>query len=82
MPFKLKSFSIHWELMYTRSLFRTPDMQVQHAILNEVSRLVDAGAIRTTLSETFGKINTSNLKTAQALLEAGRTKGKLVLEGF
>lgn len=82
MPFKLKSISIHWELMYTRSLFQTPDMQAQHAILNEVSRLVDAGAIRTTLSETLGTINAANLKKAHALLEAGHTKGKLVLEGF
>jgi NADPH:quinone reductase len=82
MPFKLKSISIHWELMYTRSLFQTPDMQAQHTILNEVSRLVDAGALRTTLSETLGTINAANLKTAHALLEAGRAKGKLVLEGF
>ena len=82
MPFKRKSISIHWELMFTRALFQTPDMQAQHTILNEVSRLVDAGAIRTTLSETLGKINASNLKTSHALLEAGRTKGKLVLEGF
>ena len=82
MPFKLKSISIHWELMYTRSLFQTPDMQAQHTILTEVSRLVDAGAIRTTLSETLGTINAGNLKTAHARLEAGHTKGKLVLEGF
>jgi NADPH2:quinone reductase len=82
MPFKLKSISVHWELMYTRSLFQTPDMQAQHTILNEVSRLVDAGALRTTLSETLGTINAANLKTAHALLEAGRAKGKLVLEGF
>jgi NADPH2:quinone reductase len=82
MPFKRKSISVHWELMFTRSLFQTPDIQAQHALLNEVSRLVDAGAIRTTLSETLGKINAGNLKTAHALLESGSTKGKLVLEGF
>jgi NADPH:quinone reductase len=82
MPFKRKSISVHWELMFTRSLFQTPDIQAQHALLNEVSRLVDAGAIRTTLSETLGKINAGNLKTAHELLEAGHTKGKLVLEGF
>ena len=82
MPFKRKSISIHWELMFTRSLFQTPDIQAQHKLLNEVSRLVDTGAIRTTLSKTLGKINAANLKTAHELLEAGHTKGKLVLEGF
>ncbi len=82
MPFKRKSISIHWELMFTRSLFQTADIQAQHALLNEVSRLVDAGALRTTLGETLGKINAANLKKAHALLEAGRAKGKLVLEGF
>ena len=80
MPFKRKSISIHWELMFTRSLFQTADIQAQHALLNEVSRLVDAGALRTTLGETLGKINAANLKKAHALLEAGRAKGKLVLK--
>jgi NADPH2:quinone reductase len=27
MPFKLKAVSLHWELMFTRSLFGTPDMR-------------------------------------------------------
>ena len=82
MPFKRKSVSVHWELMFTRSLFETADMQVQGDILNEVSRLVDAGTIHTTLSDRFGAINAANLRRAHALIESGRAKGKLVLEGF
>lgn len=79
---KRKSISLHWELMFTRSLFHTPDMSAQHALLNEVAELVDAGRIRTTLQRRLGQINAANLKAAHALLESGRTLGKVVLEGF
>ena len=82
MPFKRKAVSTHWELMFTRSLFQTPDMIEQHNLLNEVSGLVDAGNIRTTLAETVGTINAANLKRAHAMVESGRMRGKLVLEGF
>ncbi|MBB3314371.1 NADPH2:quinone reductase [Rhizobium sp. BK181] len=82
MPFKRKAASIHWELMFTRPLFGTPDMIEQHKLLEKVAELVDAGKIRTTLSETLGPINATNLKKAHAMIESGRTKGKLVLEGF
>lgn len=82
MPFKRKAVSTHWELMFTRSLFQTADMIEQHNLLNEVSRLVDAGTLRTTLAETVGTINAENLKKAHAMVESGRTRGKLVLAGF
>jgi NADPH2:quinone reductase len=82
VPFKRKAASIHWELMFTRPLFGTPDMIEQHKMLNKVSELVDAGKIRTTLSETIGTINAANLKKAHAMVESGRMKGKAVLAGF
>ena len=82
MPFKRKSVSIHWELMFTRSLFGTADMVGQHHLLNEVAALVDAGLLRTTLAERFGSINAQNLKKAHALLESGKARGKVVLEGW
>ncbi|KRE08842.1 Zn-dependent oxidoreductase [Bosea sp. Root670] len=81
-PLKRKSLSLHWELMFTRSLFQTADMGEQGKLLAEVSRLVDEGKIRTTLAEHFGTINASNLKRAHALIESNRAKGKIVLEGF
>ncbi len=81
-PFKRKSVSVHWELMFTRSMFQTQDMAVQGEYLNELARLVDAGTIRTTLGETGGSINAANLKRAHALIETGKAKGKIVLEGF
>jgi NADPH:quinone reductase len=81
-PFKRKSVSVHWELMFTRSTFQTADMSAQGELLNEVARMVDAGTIRTTLSENLGPINAANLKRAHALIESGRARGKVVLEGF
>jgi NADPH:quinone reductase len=82
MGFKRKSVSIHWELMFTRSLFQTPDMARQGELLTEVARLVDEGRIRTTVTEVLSPINAVNLKTAHARIESGRSKGKIVLEGF
>lgn len=82
MPFKRKSVSVHWEFMFTRPMFQTPDMAEQGALLNEVSRLIDSGALRTTLGENFGPMNAASLKRAHALIESGRARGKVVLEGF
>lgn len=79
---KMKAVSLHWELMFTRSLFNTADMAQQHAILNRVAELVDAGTIRSTAHERFGRIDAANLKRAHALLESQRAQGKIVLEGF
>ncbi len=80
--FKRKSVSVHWELMFTRALFGTDDMVGQHRLLNEVAALVDAGLVRTTLAEHFGPINAANLKRAHALIESGKARGKVVLEGW
>lgn len=79
---KPKSISLHWESMFTRSMFQTPDMQAQHALLDEVAELVERGAVRTTLAEHYGTIDAANLRRAHALLESGQSRGKVVLEGF
>ena len=80
--FKRKAVSLHWELMFTRSLFSTPDMIRQHEILNRVADLIDAGTIRSTANENFGRIDAANLKRAHALIESNRAQGKIVLAGF
>ncbi|KOF12448.1 Zn-dependent oxidoreductase [Ensifer adhaerens] len=82
LPLKRKSISLHWELMFTRSLFATADIEKQNALLNGVSELVDAGKIMSTLNENFGTINAANLRRAHALIESGKAKGKIVLSGF
>lgn len=82
MPFKQKSVSIHWEFMFTRSAFETTDMLAQHELLNALADLVDAGQISTTVAVNLGTINAAHLKQAHALLESGKARGKIVLQGF
>ncbi|NQU41153.1 MAG: zinc-binding alcohol dehydrogenase family protein [Lentisphaerae bacterium] len=82
LPLKLKAVSLHWELMFTRSLFETPDMAEQGTLLNEVAALVDAGRIRSTATETAGKIDAATLRAVHAKIESGTVRGKIVLEGF
>lgn len=79
---KQKSASLHWEFMFTRSMFKTPDMIRQHHLLNEIARLVDAGIIHTTASQLLAPITAEHLRQAHATLEAGRTTGKIVLQGW
>ncbi|OWJ96905.1 NADPH:quinone reductase [Pseudomonas sp. A46] len=79
---KRKSLSLHWEFMYTRSMFQTPDILEQHRLLARVAQLIDASVLKTTVGEHFGTINAANLRRAHALLESGKAKGKIVLEGF
>jgi len=74
--------STHWEFMFTRPVFRTADIEAQGVLLDEVSRLIDAGVLKTTLGEHFGVINAANLRRAHALIESGTARGKVVLEGF
>jgi NADPH2:quinone reductase len=82
MLFKRKAVSIHHELMFTRSIYQTPDMEEQGRILDQVSVAADDSRIRSTATLHLGAINADNLKKAHAQLESGKTVGKVVLEGF
>ena len=79
---KPKCISLHWEFMFARPLYQTADMAEQGKLLNEVTRQVDAGHVRTTLKEKLTGINASNLKLAHAAIESGKAIEKIVLEGF
>lgn len=79
---KIKAASLHWEMMFTRSRFETPDMIAQHELLCEVAKDIDAGHIRTTVNNVLSPINAENMRKAHALVESGQVKGKIVLEGF
>jgi NADPH:quinone reductase-like Zn-dependent oxidoreductase len=81
-PLKPASVSVHWESMFTRSLFDTPDVAEQGAVLAEVAGLMDAGTLRSTVTEVGGPISAAALLRAHALLESGRARGKLVLAGW
>ncbi len=79
---KSKSLSLHWEMMFTRSLYETRDMAEQGQLLDRVADLVDRGEIRTTLNQLLSPINAQNLIKAHALVESGKSLGKIVLSGF
>jgi zinc-binding alcohol dehydrogenase family protein len=82
LKLKPKSLSLHWEFMFTRSMFQTDDMVEQHNLLSEVAGLIDAGLVKTTLGKHLGNINAQNLREAHTILESGTSIGKIVLEGF
>lgn len=78
-PFKAKSVSLHWEMVFTRPLYRTPDMQAQHGILSEVAALVDAGVLRSTASRVLHPLDATRLIEAHRLVEGGGVTGKVVV---
>jgi zinc-binding alcohol dehydrogenase family protein len=82
LPLKRKAVSLHWEAMFVRPLFGTPDMIAQHRLLNEVSAMVDEGLIVTTMAKELTPINAANLREAHGLVESGRSIGKVVLQGW
>src|SRR5262245_5430790 len=81
-PLFNKSVGVHLELMFTRAMFATPSMIDQHRLLTELADLLDRGVMRTTLREIVGPIDAAHLKQAHALIESGKTIGKVVLAGW
>jgi NADPH:quinone reductase len=79
---KMKAASLHWEFMFARAMHQTPDMIEQHKLLTWVAAEIDAGRIRTTVSEVLSPINADNMREAHRLIETGKAKGKIVIEGF
>jgi zinc-binding alcohol dehydrogenase family protein len=79
---KSKSASFGWVFMFTRAMFQTADMAEQGKILDRIAQLVDAGIIRTTLTETLSPISASNMRAAHAKSESGRTIGKVAISGW
>lgn len=79
---KPKSLSLHWEFMFTRSMFQTEDINEQHNLLNSIAELIDQGYLQTTVGKHLGGINATNLRAAHAEIESGKSIGKIVLEGF
>lgn len=76
---KQKSATHVWELMFTKSMYETEDMQTQHDLLNQAADLFDAGILKTTLTTDMGELSVENLANAHAQLESGRTIGKIAL---
>ena len=80
VPLKAKSLSLHWEFMYTRSMYQTADMARQGEILNEVAKLVDNGVVESSLSETLHGLSVESITEAHRKVLDGHMRGKVVVE--
>jgi len=80
--FQSKSATLAWELMFTKSMYQTPDMQSQHELLTCVAELIEQGVLKTTLHEMLGRLDAQNLREAHHRIETGQTIGKIVLSGI
>ncbi len=79
---KRKALTLSWEFMFTRAMFQTEDMAVQHGLLNRVADLVDRGRLVSTLNHHGGALSVANLRAAHVLQESGQAVGKTVLDGL
>ncbi|WP_161879404.1 zinc-binding alcohol dehydrogenase family protein [Alkalibacterium sp. MB6] len=74
-----KSIQFSYELMYTRSVYETPDWIKQHEYLTELKNQVEQGLIKTTLSKSYLEMNEDTITDAFTALKTGHTIGKIVL---
>lgn len=79
LPLKRKSIALHWELMFTRSMFETADLSEQGRLLSDIAELVDDGAIRSTLTTAVPGLDPPGLRRAHELVAGGHTVGKVVV---
>jgi NADPH:quinone reductase-like Zn-dependent oxidoreductase len=78
VPLKRKSLTVHWELMFTRSMFGHA-MASQGEILAKVAALIDAGTVRSTMRTRLHGVTAANVGRAHAAHEAGTAIGKIVI---
>lgn len=78
-PFKNKAQSIHWELMFVKSMtgYR---IESQGQILKETAELIDSGKIRTSMNKVLKGLTVANIKAAHTLAENHEAIGKIVIE--
>lgn len=81
-PFKMKSVSIHWEFMFTRSMFKTDDIIEQHHILNRIAELIENGKLTATANESLSPINAENILEGHRRMESESAIGKLTISGW
>lgn len=79
LPLKDRSQTWHWELMFARPLF-DPESTAQRDLLDELARLVDEGALRTTMTTRLEGLDATTVRRAHEMIESGRTVGKVVID--
>ncbi|MDB3893017.1 zinc-binding alcohol dehydrogenase family protein [Candidatus Thioglobus sp.] len=76
---KAKSITLVWEMMFTRSMFQTNDMIMQHELLNKLALMIEKGDIKHTLTHHLNPINVDSITRAHQVIEKNRMQGKLVV---
>ena len=76
---KLKSVTLVWECMFTRTIFDISQKEKHHDILTKITSLVDKGKLKTTLAKKILGFNVKNFKDAHQLIESGTTLGKIAI---
>ena len=79
LPLKEKSIAWHWELMFTRALYKSDDMIEQQRLPPRPAELVDDGVVRTTLTREITDFSAAGLREAHPAVESGRMIGKVVV---
>lgn len=77
-----KSGYLCWELMFTRSVYQTPDMIEQHHALVKLGEWIDQGVLRSALHDDLSPLTAENLWRAYRVLEGGHSIGKVALGGW
>ncbi|GAV98476.1 hypothetical protein CS176_2706 [Corynebacterium glutamicum] len=77
--FKQKAIALHWEFMFTRAMFNTPDMGEQGKILNKIADMVDRGQFQAVTATVLEGLNAANIMEGHRLVEQGKTSGKIVV---
>jgi NADPH:quinone reductase len=65
--------------MFTRSAFKTPDMNDQGRLLDALADLVDSGSIRSTATTIIHGFDPAGLREGHRLVSDGSTIGKVVI---
>lgn len=74
-----KSVTFSYELMYTRSVYETPDWIKQHEYLTELKNQVEQGFISTNLETLYSEMTEDTIRKAYEQLQTEHTIGKIVL---
>lgn len=74
-----KGVAFHWELMFTRSMYQTPDMAEQGHILQQVANMLDNGELKGTLSKTLHGLSIDSITEAHKMQLEGHMTGKIAI---
>jgi NADPH2:quinone reductase len=79
LPLKEKCIAWHWEFMFARAQFETPDMIEQQRLLTRTAELMDDGVLRTTATKSIDDFSAAGLREAHREVESGCMIGKVTV---